>query len=50
MTTPPNEGTLGGVGQPGDPELVTIKAARVIAEATSCYHSAVRAQHRARHR
>jgi precorrin-2 C20-methyltransferase/precorrin-3B C17-methyltransferase len=43
MTVPPNErGTLWGVGLgPGDPELVTVKAARVIGEAdVVAYHSA----------
>src|SRR6201996_1638209 len=43
MTSPPNQrGTLWGVGLgPGDPELVTVKAARVIGEAdVVAYHSA----------
>jgi precorrin-2 C20-methyltransferase / precorrin-3B C17-methyltransferase len=43
MTSPPNRrGTLWGVGLgPGDPELVTVKAARVIGEAdVVAYHSA----------
>ena len=46
-----SRGTLWGVGLgPGDPELVTVKAARVIAEAdVVAYHSArARPQHRAR--
>ncbi|MCE9517083.1 MAG: precorrin-2 C(20)-methyltransferase [Mycobacterium sp.] len=40
--TPPGSGTLYGVGLgPGDPELVTVKAARVIAQAdVVAYHSA----------
>ncbi len=40
--TPPGSGTLFGVGLgPGDPELVTVKAARVIGEAdVVAYHSA----------
>ncbi len=40
--TPPGSGTLYGVGLgPGDPELVTVKAARVIAHAdVVAYHSA----------
>ena len=50
MTTAPNTGRFYGVGLgPGDPELITLKAARVIGESdVVAYHAGVNKQSYAR--